>query len=615
MLVRELVAYARTRLKDQRSDRAFGLGKVRFLIEIDEKGRFLGVSETQGRPLQRGKKELPQPKEFHVPQSPVARNSPTMSFPLLAVDGIKYVLGVGAWTKEEDRDKPTSRLRHQAFVELIGRAAKETEDPALAACALFYALPEQVESARSALAEKSAKEADAVGFSLATAAGSPDVGGPVFQRAKVQNWWREHHRNSSEDRVAGSGTAMCLACGRTGGILPTHDKIKGLGGKFGGQSAGVALMSFDKDAYQSHGWDKNANSPVCPECAADYILALNYLLGSDNVPRTRVNHGGVAFVFWTREPPGPLDPINILEEARPEDVEALLRAVHAGGGGTQVRSDEFFGLAASGNGGRLVVRDWFTETVDTVRRNVGNWFRSLSIVDVFTRGPSRPPKLWQVIGCLVRGGEADDVPSPTHVELIRRALRGFPLGRATLARALARLRAESGRDRLSPVRMGLVRLCVNDLAVSTEGAPTMTETLNPELSDSAYLCGRLLAVYDSLQYQAQGDVNASVVDRYWSLASTYPALAFPKIVDLGMKHMRKLRRDRRGAAVNIEKEIQGICARMGDAGGSFPAQLSLEEQGRFAIGFYHEKAEIQARIQAAKEAREAKELAQGATVL
>ncbi len=135
----------------------------------------------------------------------------------------------------------------------------------------------------------------------------------------------------------------------------------------------------------------------------------------------------------------------------------------------------------------------------------------------------------------------------------------------------------------------------------------MNEELDPNLNHSAYLCGRLLAMYDGLQYQAQGEVNASVSDRYYSLASTYPALAFPKLTELGLKHLRKLRRDKRGAAVNIEKEIQAIHVRLAADGAAFPPPLSLEDQGRFAIGYHHQRAEGMARSIARKQERQQNE--------
>lgn len=137
----------------------------------------------------------------------------------------------------------------------------------------------------------------------------------------------------------------------------------------------------------------------------------------------------------------------------------------------------------------------------------------------------------------------------------------------------------------------------------------MNEKLDPGLNKPAYLCGRLLAIYDALQYQAQGELNMTVADRYYSLASINPMAAFPRVDDLGQKHLRKLRRDKRGVMIAVEREIQQIHKMLADeCGARFPGPLNLEDQGRFAIGFHHQRAESMAR--AASRKHEAHEDAQ-----
>ena len=133
----------------------------------------------------------------------------------------------------------------------------------------------------------------------------------------------------------------------------------------------------------------------------------------------------------------------------------------------------------------------------------------------------------------------------------------------------------------------------------------MNETLDSGQTKPAYLCGRLLAIYDALQYQAQGDLNMTVADRYYSLASTNPMAAFPRVDDLGQKHLRKLRRDKRGVMIAVEREIQQIHQLLANqCGARFPGPLNLEDQGRFAIGFHHQKAESMARAAARKQENE-----------
>jgi CRISPR-associated protein Csd1 len=137
----------------------------------------------------------------------------------------------------------------------------------------------------------------------------------------------------------------------------------------------------------------------------------------------------------------------------------------------------------------------------------------------------------------------------------------------------------------------------------------MMETLDPGQTHYAYLCGRLLAEYEGLQYSVsrsagQAQVNQSIADRYYSLASTYPEMAFPKIEDLGKKHLRKLQRDNRGAAIAIEQRLQELHLQLEkSAGYRFPRMLNLEDQGRFALGYHHQRAYSFAQAKAKKEAQ------------
>ena len=128
----------------------------------------------------------------------------------------------------------------------------------------------------------------------------------------------------------------------------------------------------------------------------------------------------------------------------------------------------------------------------------------------------------------------------------------------------------------------------------------MTEAIDPNETHPAYICGRLLAVYEGLQYQAQSDVNVTVGDRYYALASTFPQLAFPKLETLSKAHLKKLRRDKGAAATAISRRLDELTDILVPQGAKYPGQLSLEDQGRFAIGYHHQKADDARRIGEAK---------------
>lgn len=115
----------------------------------------------------------------------------------------------------------------------------------------------------------------------------------------------------------------------------------------------------------------------------------------------------------------------------------------------------------------------------------------------------------------------------------------------------------------------------------------MTEKIDPKRKDPAYICGHLLAVFERIQWGAMGDVNATIIDRFYGTASTAPALVFPRLFKSAEQHLSKLHGERPGMAVNLQKDLEALSVPLDN----FPRMLSLSEQGQFALGFYHQRAE------------------------
>jgi CRISPR-associated protein Csd1 len=137
---------------------------------------------------------------------------------------------------------------------------------------------------------------------------------------------------------------------------------------------------------------------------------------------------------------------------------------------------------------------------------------------------------------------------------------------------------------------------VNDLIhVGRAGEQEMAECLDPGQTNPAYLCGRLFAEYEALQWVAArasgtGRVSASIANRYYGIASTCPAIAFPTLEIFAKTHLRELRRRNPSSAIAMEQRLQGIgCVLEQSTQLKFPSILSLIDQGRFALGYYHQR--------------------------
>ena len=102
-----------------------------------------------------------------------------------------------------------------------------------------------------------------------------------------------------------------------------------------------------------------------------------------------------------------------------------------------------------------------------------------------------------------------------------------------------------------------------------------------------YVCGQIFAKLESIQYAALGDRNAGIRERYFTYVMTLPSAAFGRLFDLHSKHFTKLKNEKPGLAVKLDKELQEL---VGDIDiKKLPPTFLLEEKGQFAIGYYHQK--------------------------
>ena len=217
----------------------------------------------------------------------------------------------------------------------------------------------------------------------------------------------------------------------------------------------------------------------------------------------------------------------------------------------------------------------------------------------------KPPATRHAWRCCV--GASKDLPT---LGLLR---AGSTALTACATPATMPLKGSAGDQKSDPISlpglripMGLIRMCINDIASARKERKEMSEGLDPSCTLPAYVCGRLMAEFENLQRaSSESEVNSSVLDRYFALASTYPAVAFPKIEILAQKHLRKLRRDKANAAYAIDARLQELHNLLQPSeAGPFPAKLGLEGQGLFALGYYHQKAWSVAQAQDRKQSNE-----------
>ena len=422
-------------------------------------------------------------------------------------------------------------------------------------------------------------------------------GESLIESEELRNWWRL--RSKRERAEQESEQSVCLVTGRFGSVCRTTGFIKLLG-------EDTKLISFNKEcpAFESHGLSQAANAPVSSDSEVKFRAALNNLIEKSREQKLTFND--TAHLHWTRQPIE-VDPIDLLASADEEAVAGLLKSIQAGQPPVALEANNYYAMSLSGNGARIVVRDWLESTVPEIKQHVAEWFQDLGIVSPDGAGVKRDFKFYALLYGLVRR-ELDELPPQISTQLLYSALRGrsVPIPLSVLSAALRRQQIETRKPgdtsdpKLSPSRLALIKAClIRSPSISNHNhqlaTQTMTESLNAESNDSAYLCGRLFAVFDRLQYLAQGQVGAGVTERYYASASVTPALVMGRLFRNAQFHLAKAGG---GVAENVRKDFEEISCALG---AQFKSTLSLEEQGRFALGFYHQKAEYRRRTAERKE--------------
>lgn len=381
--------------------------------------------------------------------------------------------------------------------------------------------------------------------------------------------------------------APCLVLqGRVLPVARLHTAIKGV---WGAQSSGANVVSFNLDAFNSYGKAQGLNAPVSEQAVFAYATALNDLLKPDS--RNRVQVGDASTVFWAdaaHEFDGTYTLADLLGEPKPDNpdrgrdaVHALYRAVQARLRPVDEGGTRFFVLGLAPNAARISVRFWLPGVpfADLAPRLLQH-FHDIRLARRFDNEPETPSLFRLLTSCALQG-KADNIPPRLAGEWMRAILEDLPLPAGLLGAAVQRCKAE--RD------VGYLRACVIKAWLNSHQrraplpSPTsFKEALDMDNPAPAYRLGRLFATLERIQELAQSGINATIRDRYYGAASTTPVVVFTTLLRLKNAHLKKLSG---GLEVHFEKLIGEVLAPL-DA---FPRQLSLPEQGQFALGYYHQR--------------------------
>ena len=448
------------------------------------------------------------------------------------------------------------------------------------------------------------------------------------QEAVIECFEAQQKQNTRSDGQ------LCSLCGTADYPIldQPHGMIKNVPA---GQTSGCALVSYNVNAFESYGLTGNENSSICTACARNYVEGLNYLLNNGVIctpekgkPYKQYSNrknlsADTAMIFWTRNLTA-VPELTFVENSQDHvpDILSLLRSTSATAkvhrddalhtllntpftaqqeSLKSVDPDLFYSCMLSGAAARIAIRNWIETTTLKVRANLTTWFHDIAIIERDFESKQNQVQFFSLNRLAGACGvhRKKEMSGQTMFALDREdpflgraatmlwncALLGAAPPYTLLDRVLRRIRLEEGR--VTAARVAVLRLILNrNSAMKIAGGQRMQPQLDTENTNVAYIAGRIFAVLENIQTAALGkDLNAPLRDRFYSSASTSPAPAFGRLMKLSQAHLGKLRNENRGLYVTLDSQLGELFTRIQ----SFPATFSLEEQGQFAIGYYHQR--------------------------
>jgi len=490
-------------------------------------------------------------------------------------DNRAYLLGY----KPEDKKPERTAKSFAAFKDKHLELEPEIDCPAFSAVCRFF------EAWNPSDAEKLAPFLQEItGFGVFKLVGATAF---IHEDPAILSWWDKQLQPAEEKQLR-----QCLLTGEERPVTLLQPKIKGV---MGAQSAGANIVSFNGNAYESYGAVQGLNAPVSQQAAFAYGAALNNLLNGPKSEKHRLRIGDTTAVFWTEKPTiaenvftaffaGNLtvdEDVEAVDETRLKDITILLKALRDGGT-TDFKEEEgtrFHILGLAPNAARLSVRFYYQGTIGELLHNLRAHHAEMSVVAEFGPGTKRPdpefPAVWQLLRETAR--ETKEIPPLLAGPLMRAIIAGTPYPQSLYDAVLRRIRADRN--------INYLRACVIRGVLNRNHHLETTMALDLDNPNPAYRMGRLFAVLEKTQMDALGTkINATIRDKYYNAASASPRSVFPLILRTYSHHLNKL--DHVGKKVNREKLMQEVLGPISDG---FPAHLNLQEQGLFALGYYHQK--------------------------
>ncbi len=553
--------------------------------------------------VQQGKKSIERPRRMNVPQQ--VKRSVNIEANVLC-DNAAYVLGL---TEKEAKDPDYARKRFESFRDRnIGVLSTVNSEAARAIITFLRTYDPATAQNDPIIARHRDKLLE--GYNLIFYVNGKNA----LDDPEIRYAWEQEYASAQD-----AAKMQCLVTGRTEPIARLHRDIKGVRGA---QAKGAALVSFNLDAFTSYRREQGKNAPVSQSVADGYVEALNYLL-SDQNPNRKIYLGDTTVVYWADTADrryasafyALLSPENQpandegskitrrrdksaertmhevaekIEQGKPLDLQALREGLND--------STRFYVLGLSPNASRLAVRFFLTEPFGVFAKRIMQHYSDLNIIKEYANQPDYLSPYRILAECVSpkvtqRDEELKSSWSLLGGALMRSILMDMPYPEGLYVAIMNRIRHdndEEGRSRkITYIRAAFIKAHLLRKYRHQHPNPyqeALTMALNESYTHPAYVLGRLFAWLEKAQTEAIGrEVNATIKDRYFTSACATPASVFPVLLRLSQHHLAKAEYGGR-----LDREIQKLLNLL-DAR-PFPSRLTLDEQGIFVLGYYHQRA-------------------------
>lgn len=548
--------------------------KVSYELRLNDAGQLLRVVSLLTEKTV-GKKTVLAPRAMRVPAHKKRSSGIAANF---LCDNSTYLLGADEKGKPEraaDCFKACAKLHHTIL--------DGVDSPAARALLAYFDSWDPAQAAAHPLLAEQWKEITGnanliFGYEAADHSHSFANDDPA-----IQNAWQMYYN----DRTTGAAMVQCLVTGKEAPAALVHPSIMGVRDA---QSSGAALVSFNAPAFCSYGHEQGENAPMSEYAAFAYTTALNRLLAD----RDHCKHvGDTAILCWAENAePVYQDAMSMFlfgaDEAagiQESDVQAALKRLSAGQTVPFLEKElspdqHFYLLGLAPNIARLSVRFFLRDTFGSFAQNLQKHAEEMAI-DCSEKEKFRSLPIWAVVNETTRTVPGQPAkPSPQLAgDLLRAVLTGGRYPATLLNGVTLRIRAEQAvtRGRAAVIKAYYLRNYPTEL-----NKEVYTVSLN-ETTNVPYLLGRLFSVLEAVQKAANPGINTTIKDRYFNAACATPGMSFPTLLRLSQKHLRKMND---GLATHYDKQITELMAQLPESG--FPARLSLPDQGKFTIGYYHQ---------------------------